>query len=42
MSNSNWREIAVGAIVPVIVVALWQACASFGWINPRCCLRRWR
>jgi NitT/TauT family transport system permease protein len=35
MSNSNWREIAVGAIVPVIVVVLWQACATFGWINPQ-------
>ncbi|QGZ39425.1 NitT/TauT family transport system permease protein [Pseudoduganella flava] len=35
MSKLNWREIGVGAIVPVIVIALWQASAMFGWINPQ-------
>ena len=35
MANLKWREIAVGAVVPVLVIALWQACAMLGWINPQ-------
>jgi NitT/TauT family transport system permease protein len=35
MTKLNWREIGVGAIVPIVVIALWQASAMFGWINPQ-------
>ncbi len=35
MAKTDWREIAVGAIVPIIVIALWQASATLGWINPQ-------
>ncbi|WP_296950023.1 ABC transporter permease [uncultured Massilia sp.] len=35
MSKTNWRETAVGAIVPIVVIALWQASATLGWINPQ-------
>lgn len=34
MSNINWREIGAGLIVPVVLIALWQAAASLGWVNP--------
>jgi len=35
MSKNNWRETASGAIVPIIIVALWQASAMLGWVNPQ-------
>jgi len=35
MNKQNWRASATGAIVPVIVIALWQASAMLGWINPQ-------
>ena len=35
MAKQNWREIAAGAVVPVVVIALWQASAQLGWINPQ-------
>jgi NitT/TauT family transport system permease protein len=35
MSKQNWRESAMGLVVPVVVVALWQACAMLGWVNPQ-------
>lgn len=34
MSKSNWREFASGMLVPVILVALWQAACMLGWVNP--------
>ena len=34
MSIKNWRASATGMVVPVAIVALWQACAALGWINP--------
>ena len=33
MTQSSWRQSAVGIVVPVVVIALWQACAMFGWVN---------
>jgi NitT/TauT family transport system permease protein len=35
MLKLNWREIAAGAIVPVIVIAVWQVSALMGWVNPQ-------
>ncbi|PHV04560.1 sulfonate ABC transporter permease [Janthinobacterium sp. BJB412] len=35
MANSKWREVGVGLIVPVVVVALWQAAAMAGLVNPQ-------
>ncbi|HEY1150742.1 MAG TPA: ABC transporter permease [Pseudoduganella sp.] len=35
MSKQKWREIAEGAIVPVVVIALWQAASGMGYINPQ-------
>ena len=34
-SNSSWRQAAVGMIVPALVIALWQAVAMLGWVNPQ-------
>jgi len=31
----NWREIGVGMVVPVLAIAIWQAVASMGWVNPQ-------
>ncbi|HEX7986291.1 MAG TPA: ABC transporter permease [Duganella sp.] len=33
--NSSWRQAAVGMIVPALVIALWQAVAMLGWVNPQ-------
>jgi NitT/TauT family transport system permease protein len=35
MAAWKWREAGVGLIVPVIVVAAWQAVAALGWVNPQ-------
>jgi NitT/TauT family transport system permease protein len=35
MVNRNWRQAAVGAVVPVVVIALWQLASQLGWINPQ-------
>jgi NitT/TauT family transport system permease protein len=35
MSKQKWREIGEGAIVPVVVIALWQAASGMGYINPQ-------
>ena len=34
MAKFNWREVGAGLIVPLILIALWQAAASLGWVNP--------
>jgi len=34
-TSSSWRQAAVGLIVPAIVIALWQAVAQLGWVNPQ-------
>jgi NitT/TauT family transport system permease protein len=35
MRKLNWREIGAGTVVPVLVIAVWQAAASLGWVNPQ-------
>ena len=35
MNTKNWRETASGAVVPFLIVALWQASAMLGWVNPQ-------
>jgi NitT/TauT family transport system permease protein len=34
MAKQNWREMGAGAVVPVVVIALWQAASSMGYVNP--------
>ena len=34
-SKSSWRQAAVGMVVPALVIALWQAVAMLGWVNPQ-------
>ncbi|MES2261428.1 MAG: ABC transporter permease [Pseudomonadota bacterium] len=35
MGKIAWREIGVGLIVPIVVIAAWQAVAMLGWVNPQ-------
>ena len=35
MNKQNWRESAVGVVVPLVIVVLWQASAMLGWVNPQ-------
>ena len=35
MTQHTWRQSAVGFVVPLVIVALWQACAMLGWVNPQ-------
>jgi NitT/TauT family transport system permease protein len=35
MKQQQWRELAAGIVVPVLIVALWQASAMLGWVNPQ-------
>ena len=35
MNSKQLREIGVGLVVPVVVVAIWQAVAMLGWVNPQ-------
>ncbi|MFS2004906.1 ABC transporter permease [Duganella sp. CT11-25] len=32
---SSWRQGAVGLVVPAVIIALWQASAMLGWVNPQ-------
>ena len=34
-SREAWRELAVGAVVPVAALLLWQWVAMNGWVNPQ-------
>ena len=34
-ARERWREMAVGAVVPVAAVLLWQWVAMNGWVNPQ-------
>ena len=34
-ARSSWRQAAVGMVVPAVVIALWQAVAMLGWVNPQ-------
>ncbi|MBC7454223.1 MAG: ABC transporter permease [Massilia sp.] len=33
--NPRWREFGVGLVAPAVVIALWQAVAMLGWVNPQ-------
>ena len=33
--NPRWREFGIGLVAPAVVIALWQAVASLGWVNPQ-------
>jgi NitT/TauT family transport system permease protein len=33
MAKRNWRDIAVGLVVPVAALLVWQAVAMLGWVN---------
>ncbi|KQW96376.1 sulfonate ABC transporter permease [Massilia sp. Root418] len=35
MGRIAWREVGVGLVVPALVIALWQAVAMLGWVNPQ-------
>lgn len=35
MGKRNWREIAVGLVVPLIAIGVWQWVAMNGWVNPQ-------
>ena len=34
-TTSSWRQAGVGLIVPALLIALWQAAAMLGWVNPQ-------
>jgi NitT/TauT family transport system permease protein len=34
MKKVNWRGIGAGLIVPVVLIALWQAICVMGWVSP--------
>lgn len=34
MTNREWRQVAIGAVVPVLVIALWQISAMLEWVDP--------
>ncbi len=34
MTKSNWRNIASGLLVPIVLIALWQAACSAGLVSP--------
>ena len=33
--TQGWRQAATGLVAPVVIIALWQACAMLGWVNPQ-------
>ncbi|MGZ8291332.1 MAG: ABC transporter permease [Telluria sp.] len=35
MNTKHMREIAIGAVAPAAVIAVWQAVAMLGWVNPQ-------
>ncbi|MDQ2822359.1 MAG: ABC transporter permease [Pseudomonadota bacterium] len=32
---AHWRESAIGLVVPVVIIVLWQMSAMLGWVNPQ-------
>ena len=35
IAGARWREIGIGLIVPAVIIAVWQAVAQLGWVNPQ-------
>jgi NitT/TauT family transport system permease protein len=33
MKQRRWQDIAVGLVVPIVAIAVWQGVASMGWVN---------
>ena len=33
--TSKWRESAIGLVLPVVILLLWQMVAMLGWVNPQ-------
>jgi NitT/TauT family transport system permease protein len=33
MTKKKWNDIAVGLVVPIVAIGLWQWVASMGWVN---------
>ena len=33
MTKRRWQEIAIGLVVPVVAIAVWQWVAGMGWVN---------
>src|SRR3954467_13317357 len=34
MGKINWRGIGAGLIVPIVLIAIWQAVCVLGWVSP--------
>jgi NitT/TauT family transport system permease protein len=47
MNKLNWRDLAIGLVVPALLIAVWQTAASLGWVNanvlpsPVAVVQRW-
>jgi NitT/TauT family transport system permease protein len=35
MKAKPWREMGVGLVLPVVIIAIWQTTAMMGWVNPQ-------
>jgi len=35
MTKQTWRRAGSGLVAPAVIIALWQACAMLGWVNPQ-------
>lgn len=35
MKSSQLRDIGIGMLVPAVIIAVWQAVAMLGWVNPQ-------
>ncbi|MES2742513.1 MAG: ABC transporter permease [Pseudomonadota bacterium] len=35
MNKLRWSEIGIGMVVPALLIAVWQASATLGWVNPQ-------
>jgi NitT/TauT family transport system permease protein len=35
MASRRWQEFGVGLVAPALVIAVWQAVAMLGWVNPQ-------
>ncbi|MDB5934276.1 MAG: sulfonate transporter permease [Massilia sp.] len=34
-AGARWREVGIGLVVPAVIIAIWQAIAQLGWVNPQ-------
>jgi NitT/TauT family transport system permease protein len=33
MTKRRWQDIAIGMVVPIVAIAIWQGVAGMGWVN---------